>query len=221
MFNDYDPYFNYRATVYLVEEGFVDFMNWIDSRTWYPIGRNVGQFQLSPGLISTSAVVHGVMNYAGLPINVRNACVYLSPIFSGATACSTFLLASEVLLRQSFAVLSWFETNLKLGCGYGLWTFRGCIHGHSALLCISINGRCDIFCGAAKWFDPDNRSSGMYDSEAVALFAMITTFYFFIKAIKSGSLGWSVGCCLTYYYVVCSSTHITWILFVTFHGCWC
>ena len=42
----------------------------------------------------------------------------------------------------------------------------------------------------------------MYDSESVAVFAMITTLYFFVKAIKSGSLGWSVGCCLSYFYLV-------------------
>ena len=32
---------------------------------------------------------------------------------------------------------------------------------------------------------------------------MITTFYCLIKAIKSGSIGWSVGSCLSYVYVVC------------------
>ena len=94
VFNEHDPYFSYRATVYLVKEGFFDFMNWIDSRSWYPVGRIVGQSY--PGLISTSALVHGLLNYIGFSMNVRNTCVYLAPIFSGATACSTFLLASEV-----------------------------------------------------------------------------------------------------------------------------
>jgi hypothetical protein len=33
--HEYDPYFNYRATAFLVNRGFYEFINWVDSRTWY------------------------------------------------------------------------------------------------------------------------------------------------------------------------------------------
>jgi dolichyl-diphosphooligosaccharide--protein glycosyltransferase len=100
VFHEYDPYFNYRATVYLVKEGFSDFMNWIDSRTWYPMGRLVGQ-TVYPGLMSTAAIVHWAMTCVGFPTNVRNIYLYLAPMLSGINSCFTFLLTSEV---QSFTV---------------------------------------------------------------------------------------------------------------------
>ena len=34
--------FNYRATHHMVENGFYNFLNWFDSRAWYPLGRIVG-----------------------------------------------------------------------------------------------------------------------------------------------------------------------------------
>ncbi len=95
LFHEYDPYFNYRATVYLVKEGFSDFMSWIDSRTWYPMGRLVGQ-TVYPGLMSTAATVHWAMACIGFPTNVRHIYVYLAPMLSGINSCFTFLLTSEV-----------------------------------------------------------------------------------------------------------------------------
>ena len=40
--HEFDPYFNYRTTRYLAEEGFYNFHNWFDDRAWYPLGRIIG-----------------------------------------------------------------------------------------------------------------------------------------------------------------------------------
>jgi hypothetical protein len=40
--HEFDPYFNYRTTQFLVEEGLSNFHNWFDDRAWYPLGRIVG-----------------------------------------------------------------------------------------------------------------------------------------------------------------------------------
>jgi dolichyl-diphosphooligosaccharide--protein glycosyltransferase len=39
--NEFDPFFNFRATEYMVENGFVDYFAWHDDKSWYPEGRNV------------------------------------------------------------------------------------------------------------------------------------------------------------------------------------
>ncbi|KOB52232.1 Dolichyl-diphosphooligosaccharide--protein glycosyltransferase subunit STT3A, partial [Operophtera brumata] len=41
--HEFDPYFNYRTTRYLTEEGFYKFHNWFDDRAWYPLGRIIGE----------------------------------------------------------------------------------------------------------------------------------------------------------------------------------
>lgn len=40
--HEFDPYFNYRTTRYLAENGFYSFHNWFDDRAWYPLGRIIG-----------------------------------------------------------------------------------------------------------------------------------------------------------------------------------
>ena len=40
--HEFDPYFNYRTTKYLADEGFYNFHNWFDDRAWYPLGRIIG-----------------------------------------------------------------------------------------------------------------------------------------------------------------------------------
>ena len=39
--HEFDPFFNYRATQYLVENGFNEYLNWNDDLSWYPKGRLV------------------------------------------------------------------------------------------------------------------------------------------------------------------------------------
>ncbi len=36
--HEFDPWFNYRSTAYMVKHGFYDFLNWFDERAWYPLG---------------------------------------------------------------------------------------------------------------------------------------------------------------------------------------
>ncbi len=39
--NEFDPFFNYRATQYLVDNGIPAYFEWNDSLSWHPIGRDV------------------------------------------------------------------------------------------------------------------------------------------------------------------------------------
>ena len=46
--------------------------------------------------------------------------------------------------------------------------------------------------------------AGSYDNEAVAIFALVFTFYLYIKALKTGSIMWSMFCGFGYIYMVAS-----------------
>ena len=39
--NEFDPFFNFRATQYLLENGLSEYFNWHDSMSWHPNGRDV------------------------------------------------------------------------------------------------------------------------------------------------------------------------------------
>jgi len=40
---EFDPFFNFRATDYLVQNGYDAYLNWQDEKTWHPYGRNVSE----------------------------------------------------------------------------------------------------------------------------------------------------------------------------------
>ncbi|CEP10613.1 hypothetical protein [Parasitella parasitica] len=100
--HEFDPWFNYRATRMLVKDGFYEFWNWFDDRSWYPLGRVVGG-TIYPGLMVTAAVIHNILHYFHFPVDIRNICVLLAPMFSGLTAFATYLLTKE--LKDSSAGL--------------------------------------------------------------------------------------------------------------------
>ncbi|KAF1801309.1 glycosyltransferase family 66 protein [Mucor lusitanicus] len=100
--HEFDPWFNYRATRMLVKDGFYEFWNWFDDRSWYPLGRVVGG-TIYPGLMVTAAIIHNILHYFHFPVDIRNICVLLAPMFSGLTAFATYLLTKE--LKDSSAGL--------------------------------------------------------------------------------------------------------------------
>lgn len=94
--HEFDPWFNFRATKYLVSHSFYDFLNWFDDRTWYPLGRVTGG-TLYPGLMVSSGIVwHILRDWLKLPVDIRNVCVLFAPAFSGVTAIFTYLLTKEI-----------------------------------------------------------------------------------------------------------------------------
>ncbi|XP_017767673.1 PREDICTED: dolichyl-diphosphooligosaccharide--protein glycosyltransferase subunit STT3B [Eufriesea mexicana] len=93
--HEFDPWFNYRATAYMVQHGFYNFLNWFDERAWYPLGRIVGG-TVYPGLMITSGSIHYILHSLNIPVHIKDICVFLAPIFSGLTAISTYLLTKEI-----------------------------------------------------------------------------------------------------------------------------
>lgn len=93
--HEFDPWFNFRATKYLVDNGFYSFLNWFDDKTWYPLGRVTGG-TLYPGLMVTSGVIHKILSLFALPVDIRNICVLLAPGFSALTAFVTYLFTTEM-----------------------------------------------------------------------------------------------------------------------------
>ena len=93
--HEFDPYFNYRTTKYLAEEGFYNFHNWFDDRAWYPLGRIIGG-TIYPGLMITASFFYHILNAINVTIDVREVCVFLAPAFSSLTAIITYLLTSEL-----------------------------------------------------------------------------------------------------------------------------
>uniref|UniRef100_A0A8K9XM72 dolichyl-diphosphooligosaccharide--protein glycotransferase n=1 Tax=Oncorhynchus mykiss TaxID=8022 RepID=A0A8K9XM72_ONCMY len=161
--HEFDPWFNYRSTHHLTTNGFYEFLNWFDERSWYPLGRIVGG-TVYPGLMVTAGLIHYVLNLLHLTVHIRDVCVFLAPVFSGLTSISTFLLTREL----------WNQ-----GAGLLAACFIAIVPGYIS-----------------------RSVAGSFDNEGIAIFALQFTYYLWVKSIKTGSVFWSIGCCLSYFYMV-------------------
>ncbi|KAL2862119.1 Oligosaccharyl transferase STT3 subunit-domain-containing protein [Aspergillus pseudodeflectus] len=103
--HEFDPWFNFRATKYLVQNGFYAFWDWFDDRTWHPLGRVTGG-TLYPGLMVTSGVIYHILRFLTIPVDIRNICVLLAPGFSGLTALAMYLLTNEMSSSPSAGLLA-------------------------------------------------------------------------------------------------------------------
>jgi len=74
--NEFDPFFNYRATQYLLDNGLNAYLHWHDNMSWYPQGRDV---------FATSQV----------PLHVTDAVLY--KIFGGGTSLYDFTIIFPVV----------------------------------------------------------------------------------------------------------------------------
>ncbi|KAE8150980.1 Oligosaccharyl transferase STT3 subunit-domain-containing protein [Aspergillus avenaceus] len=103
--HEFDPWFNFRATKYLVQNGFESFWDWFDDRTWHPLGRVTGG-TLYPGLMVTSGVIYHILRFLTIPVDIRNICVLLAPACSGLTAFAMYLLTCEMSFSPSAGLLA-------------------------------------------------------------------------------------------------------------------
>ncbi|KAH7023116.1 family 66 glycosyltransferase [Ilyonectria destructans] len=103
--HEFDPWFNFRATKYLVANGFYKFWDWFDDRTWHPLGRVTGG-TLYPGLMVTSGAIYHALRALTIPVDIRNICVLLAPACSGLTAYATYLLTNEMTTSPSAGLLA-------------------------------------------------------------------------------------------------------------------
>lgn len=161
--HEFDPYFNFRSTKYLVSEGFYNFLNWFDEGSWYPLGRIVGG-TIYPGLMVTAAAVYWVLNAFNITVQIRNVCVLLAPWFASNTAIVTYFFTKEAW-NESAGLLA--AATIAIVPGY------------------------------------ISRSvAGSFDNEGIAIFALILTYFLWVKSVKTGSLLHSSLCALAYFYMV-------------------
>ncbi|WFD31507.1 dolichyl-diphosphooligosaccharide--protein glycotransferase [Malassezia sp. CBS 17886] len=93
--HEFDPWFNFRATKVLTEDGYYRFWNWFDPTAWYPLGRAAGG-TVFPGLMVTSGTLYNVLHFFNIPVNIRDICVMLAPLFAGFTAVAAYLFTASL-----------------------------------------------------------------------------------------------------------------------------
>ena len=82
--NEFDPFFNYRATQFIVDNGLVAYFDWHDERSWHPDGRDVSR--------NSQVMLH-----------ITAAMLY--PIFGGGTDLYDFTILFPVVIGSLTAII--------------------------------------------------------------------------------------------------------------------
>jgi dolichyl-diphosphooligosaccharide--protein glycosyltransferase len=129
--NEFDPFFNFRATEYMVENGFAEYFEWHDDKSWYPEGRNISKTS-QVMLHATTAITYQIF---GGNSNLYDFTVLFPAVFGSLTAIVVFALvrviggttaglfaamlyavALPIILRGT---IGWFKSE-PLGLFYGI-----------------------------------------------------------------------------------------------------
>ena len=129
--NEFDPFFNYRATQYMVDNGIPAYFEWNDSLSWYPIGRDVSatsQVILHLTAATTYWIFGGGMDVYDFTILFPVVFVSFSGIVifalvrviggttAGLFAAMLFPVSLAILVRSP---IGWFKSE-PLGLFFGL-----------------------------------------------------------------------------------------------------
>ena len=129
--NEFDPFFNFRATEYIVDNGLVAYFDWHDDRSWHPFGRNISDTS-QVMLHITAATLYPIFGggndlysftilfpvvFGSLTIIVIFALVrVIGGTTAGLFAALFFSVSVPVIVRGT---IGWFKSE-PLGLFYGL-----------------------------------------------------------------------------------------------------
>lgn len=129
--HEFDPFFNFRATEYMVENGFSEYFNWHDKKSWYPTGRDISatsQTMLHITTATTYQIFGGNSNLYDFtiifPLVIISLTIFvifaLVRLFAGTLAglISSLLFAVSLPIAVR-ATSGWFKSE-PLGIFYGL-----------------------------------------------------------------------------------------------------
>ena len=128
---EFDPFFNYRATQFMVENGLPAYLEWHDDLTWHPYGRDISA--TSQVMLHTSTAT--LYQIFGLGSSLYDFTIMFPVVVSSLTAIVIFALVRTIggttagLFASLFFAISpmiilrgsigWFKSE-PLGLFYGL-----------------------------------------------------------------------------------------------------
>jgi len=129
--NEFDPFFNYRATQFLLDNGFSAYFDWHDDMSWHPKGRDVSATS-QVMLHVTAAILYPIF---GMDLDVYGFTIIFPVVFGSLTVIVVFALVRVIggttagLFAALFFSISvpvivrgtigWFKSE-PLGLFYGL-----------------------------------------------------------------------------------------------------
>ena len=210
--NEFDPFFNFRATEYIVENGFTEYFEWNDDKSWYTKGGRDVSATSQVMLHATAAITYQIFASNSslydftilFPAIIGSLTVIvifaLVRVFAGTTAgliaSLLFAVSLPIVIRGS---LGWFKSE-PLGIFYGLlglYLFLSAINSKNKKIIISKI----IFAGIIMGFGMSSWGGNQFFIIPIGLFIFVLPF--FKKDHKN--LVWSMPLFVAIFLLVSSS----------------
>jgi len=155
---EFDPFFNFRATEYIIENGFTEYFDWRDDKSWYlpldtsSIGQGTNPEQFGRDVAGTSQVM----------LHITAAITY--QIFGGNSSLYDFSILFPAVLGSLTVIVIFGLVRLFAGTTAGLFA--------SLLFAVSLP---IILRGTIGWFK----------SEPLGIFYALLALYLFFSGIRS------------------------------------
>ena len=175
--HEFDPWFNFRATQYLVDHGWREFFTWYDHESWYPLGGR-SALPFTP-MQFTAAGIFRALNAMGFDVSLNDVCVFIPAGFAVIATLFTALIAREAAVGKhkatAFAITAAIMAILP------------------AHIMRSV--------------------AGGYDNESVAVTAIVATFFWWIRSLRTEqSWPFAFAAALSYGYMVAAWGGYTFVL---------
>jgi dolichyl-diphosphooligosaccharide--protein glycosyltransferase len=96
----FDPHIQIRAAEYILDKGYVAFLFWKDSTSWYPFGRLMGT-SMYVGVPIAITIVYKFLIFLGFNVTVDLAAYFVPVIFGTIGVYFTYLLAKETISARA------------------------------------------------------------------------------------------------------------------------
>jgi len=96
--SEFDPYFQYRFTEYILKNGFISWAwptQWVDTQRWYPAGINIAAGGL-PGLPLTAAFLYSMISALGVNVSLMDFCAIEPAIMGMLASLVIYFLGKDI-----------------------------------------------------------------------------------------------------------------------------
>ena len=153
--NEFDPFFNFRATEYIVENGFTKYFEWHDDKSWY----------LAPGIDRNGLPIVGGRDVSATSqVMLHTTAAITYQIFGGNSSLYDFTILFPAIIGSLTVIVIFLLVRLFAGTSAGLFA--------SLLFAISLP---IVIRGSLGWFK----------SEPLGIFYGLLGVYLFLSAINS------------------------------------
>jgi len=93
--SEYDTYYQYRVTQYILDNGIQAWFTWHDKMSWYPSGRSIPDTSYL-GVPLTGSIFYMILRILGFNITLMEACALMPAILGGLTILIVYFIVREI-----------------------------------------------------------------------------------------------------------------------------